>query len=124
MGKVEPLFGNMMITKRDYNQMKREVEELLELERNGINDLMELEVYFKRWEDVAQRLKIGGERIDEIEEPITPGVVDVKRKLFDLYRFLLSILGIYDKTILNIMRNFGKEHLHKQMQERILNVLR
>lgn len=111
----------LKIREEDFKEMKKQTEELLALEEKGLEDLKELEVHFKRWEKVAQRLKAGGDKIDSTpKEFLNKKNEVVFRLLTDLYDFLLRVLGIFDSAIKSIMKDFGRKDLYYTMQKRVL----
>lgn len=110
-------FGDYEVKAYYVNALSNEVNELLGLLKRGERDVRKLEPHFKAWSDVARRVKVEQVALDGAEGE------SLRNELFQSYRFLLSVLGLYDSVIQELMRNAGTEKFHKQMQARILKLM-
>lgn len=110
-------FGDYEVKEYYVNALSGEVNALLKLLEQGERDVRKLEPHFKAWSDVARRAKIEQVALDGAEGE------NLKNELFQSYRFLLTVLGLYDSVIQELMKRAGTEKFHKQMQARIVKLM-
>mgnify|MGYP001184920472 CR=1 FL=1 len=115
------VFGDMKIPKGIVDEMVVEVNDLLELRKRGITSGGDLEFYYNRWTKIANRISTGEKMLQTAEtESTNPAYVE---QLFDLYRFMLWMIALYDVVIEEVTPRFGKQKFHEDFRQRLLNIL-
>lgn len=113
----DSVLGDYGVKSHYMTALEEDVNALLRAWKEEVRDVRKLERHFRAWSNVARRVKVVEEALKSAEGE------RLREELFQSYRFLLSVLGLFDDVIKDLMKKANTEKYHKQMQDRIMKLL-